>query len=309
MKKFIILLFIVLIGMKVNAQAVKTDTIFPYKIIGNRSERTVLSGNTTVPFNFVSKTIDDVLQKAIQNKDKVSVTYDPATLAIKRVRSVRLNDLQSFVFKHRKLAIGNFRFNKLESFSKNESDFTKALRATQPALTQVIPPGQIDSIFKYFQSLSCTNVDHCDRQNPCISYDYKIDGCYARAHMMRKILDEKYHFDCQKIFVEGRLRAINSGTCGGSCVKWGWHVAVYVQTLDASGQQIGLVIDPSLFDKACSIDDWAKAQGMACCTTCQAGAPGIPYLKPSYVYTPNGSTDDDYSGTYQTLYNYCRECH
>jgi hypothetical protein len=296
-------------GWQAYGQKLKTDTIYPYKIIGDQDERTLLSGNTTVPFNFTSGTIRLVLEKAIHNNDKVALTYDPVTLSIKKVKSVRLNDRQSFYFKHERLSLGNFNFNQLKPFSKNEIDFTKELRAAQPPLIQVIPHDQVDSIFKYFQSLSCTNVNSCDAKNPCITYDYKIDGCYARAHMMRKILAEKYHFDCQKIFVEGHLRAINSGSCSGKCVKWGWHVAVYVQTLDSVGNPIGLVIDPSLFDKACTIAEWANAQGMTCCATCQPGIPGIPYIKASYTYTPNGSTDDDYSKTMDTLYSYCKECH
>ena len=309
MKKLLILFVSVLFSFQVDAQNVKTATIFPYKIIGLAPERTILSGNTTTPFNFVSETIGQVLQKAIQNNNKVLITYDPATLSIKKVRSVRLTKLQAFLFKHRRLSIGKFRFNQLKSFSRNESDYTKALLETKPVLTQIIPSNQIEPIFRYFQSLSCNRTLNCDKKNPCISYNYKVDGCFARAHMMRKILAEKYKFDCQKIFIEGNLRVINSGSCGRRCVKWAWHVALYVQTNDAAGHKIGLVIDPSLFDRACSIKEWSTVQGISCCTSCQPGAPGIPYLKPSFVYTPKDTTDDDYLGTYQTLYDCCRECH
>ena len=124
---------------------------------------------------------------------------------------------------------------------------------------------------------------------------------------MRKLLAEQYGYDCQKIFVEGSLVVTNDGTCYPGCVNWGWHVAIYVLATGADGKQVGWVIDPSLFKAPCTMTDWASAQAQTC--DGDTGSPMQPYLKPSYVYTPNGSTDDDYSSTRKLLYKFCKNCH
>lgn len=311
MKKLILLSYLCIVANFMSAQTVKTDTIFPYKILSDDGQRgkTILSGNTTVPYSFSSAIIFKVFEKAIEGKNTVVVTYDPVTLMIKKAKTLHISDQGAFIFKHNSLNLAGFKFDEEISFNANEHRLLNELNQETSSLKQFIPTDSISLIFKYFQSLSCEQAEGCNRGNPCISFDYKIDGCYARAHLMRKILAEKFGYDCQKIFVEGKLRAINTGACGGQCVQWGWHVALNVKTTDVTGTLTDLVIDPSLFDRACSINEWTTAQGASCCPTCKPGNPATPYLKPSFVYTPNGSTDDNYSRTLKILYKYCKECH
>jgi hypothetical protein len=54
----------------------------------------------------------------------------------------------------------------------------------------------MNTAFNYLASRSC----HLLLSNPCIPFQYATDGCYARAHYMRKILDEQYGYNCWKIF-------------------------------------------------------------------------------------------------------------
>ena len=51
-------------------------------------------------------------------------------------------------------------------------------------------------------------------QNLCIPFQYANDGCYARAHMMRKHMNSSSK-DCYKIFAYGNLR-VNTSTTGES---------------------------------------------------------------------------------------------
>jgi hypothetical protein len=38
---------------------------------------------------------------------------------------------------------------------------------------------------------------------PCIPFQYVIDGCYARAHQMRRIITARYGYCCEKVFSFG----------------------------------------------------------------------------------------------------------
>lgn len=92
----------------------------------------------------------------------------------------------------------------------------------------------------------------------CIPFRYPVDGCFARAHAVRRILLNN-GYDCQKIFLYGNLAAKN-----GCCVTWGYHVAPLVDVSTSSGT-VTRVLDPSLFSSPVSIDVWVNGCLNASC--------------------------------------------
>jgi len=305
--------FLVFIGMCHNlfAQAAVMDTIYPFKLIGSKKNvvKFVLSDNSNLPYSIQGKRKIQKFVIAIAKKQKVAITYNPATLIIKSAIIISLSKSQIFKHRHNILAFKKSRFNKHKSFTKNETEFLSEISLGLSLLKNEVPADSLVIIFNYFQSLSCAVTKTCTTDDPCISFDYKINGCNARAHLMRKILADKFGYDCQKIFLEGNLTALNEGGCKGACVKWDWHVAIYVNSSNSNGKKTGFVIDPSLFNRPCSIIEWVEAQEKTCCTTCNPGFAEKPFLRPSYFYTPNGSTDENYYNTYELLNEYCQICH
>tara|TARA_R110000868_G_scaffold117599_4_gene312162 strand:- start:6080 stop:7648 length:1569 start_codon:yes stop_codon:yes gene_type:complete len=83
-----------------------------------------------------------------------------------------------------------------------------------------------------------------------ISWNYKMDGCYARAHLMARRFEEQgIHVD--KVWIKGDLRVPEAG------IQWNFHVAPIVYVEDAAGNVQKMVIDPSLMDGPVPVAQWS----------------------------------------------------
>ncbi|QDK43130.1 hypothetical protein DOM21_17050 [Bacteriovorax stolpii] len=84
-----------------------------------------------------------------------------------------------------------------------------------------------------------------------IAWKYKPDGCYARAHLMaRRFEEEGVRVD--KVWIKGDLYV--PGT--EPLIQWNFHVAPIVYVKNAKGETQKMVIDPSLFDKPVTVEEW-----------------------------------------------------
>jgi ribosomal protein S6E (S10) len=83
-----------------------------------------------------------------------------------------------------------------------------------------------------------------------ISWNFKDDGCVARAHIMaRRFEAEGVHVD--KVWIQGDL------TVPELHVQWDKHVAPIVYVEDNNKIE-KMVIDPSLFDRPVTVKEWEK---------------------------------------------------
>ena len=150
---------------------------------------------------------------------------------------------------------------------------------------------------------------------PCIPFQYVRDGCHARAHQMRKIIDHKYGYCVEKVFSfanqgSDTLR-VRADKWGGCCVAWWFHVAPFLRVRLRLGRfsiVLGMVIDPSMFNKPVLLSTWLSAQANA---TCGPNAKVSMYsIQPWTAYTPASyagtsfTTDPTYTKTNTTLNNY-----
>jgi Glutaminase len=146
---------------------------------------------------------------------------------------------------------------------------------------------------------------------PCIPFQYVIDGCYARAHKMRWIITQKYHYCCEKIFSFAipwpDTLAVQANKWGGCCVFWWYHVAPLVRVRLGRWAVLLMVIDPGMFDKPVLLTTWLAAQENK---TCSANAKVTQHsIQPGSAYAPNGGpssyiTDPNYVQTDATLLLY-----
>lgn len=83
-----------------------------------------------------------------------------------------------------------------------------------------------------------------------IPFGYPLDGCYARAHQMVRIMEEQGVI-AGKAFVEGQLYV---DTKFGE-VGWGYHVAPVV-LVKKDGKVQPYIFDPSIFDKPVPYETW-----------------------------------------------------
>lgn len=164
-------------------------------------------------------------------------------------------------------------------------------------IKKIVPSMEIlNEIFEFCKQQGCATgtatIDYC------IPFQYVVDGCYARAHKMRQIMENEFGYSCEKVFsYEGATGylAVDAGDC---CVYWWYHVAPLV-TVREDHQIKKYVMDPSMFDGPVSIETWTGAQENFDCTPYADF--GYSDITPGYIYAPGGSTDNFYSSTNWTL--------
>lgn len=169
------------------------------------------------------------------------------------------------------------------------------------AKVKKVLPGMavMNGIFDFCAAQGCATgtatIDYC------IPFQYVVDGCYARAHKMRQIMNEDYNYEPQKVFsYEGPsgFLAVDAGDC---CVFWWYHVAPLVTIKTATGTA-QYVIDPSMFSEPVSIATWTAAQeNLSCSPFADFGYTEITAGK---IYAPGGATDNSYISTNWTLQAY-----
>lgn len=159
----------------------------------------------------------------------------------------------------------------------------------------------VSNAFNYVNNLSCSSSN----VTGCIPFAYIADGCYARAHAMKRAIENTYSGKtCDKIFFIGRLVGKNSSCC----TEWRYHVAplVYVGSTQ-------YVLDPSTFSGPVSPTVWQNK--MLSIYDCVSLPYGSTYIKNGSVYSYNYMNgtygyDNSYSNTDATLaaYRYNSGC-
>jgi hypothetical protein len=97
-----------------------------------------------------------------------------------------------------------------------------------------------------------------------IAFEHPWNGCYARAHLMVRRL-QAMGVKPGKVwsFSNGEpLRARTNRDTRGF-VEWDYHVAPTVPVQGTDGKAYHMVIDPSMFNKPVSVNDWLNGQRKA----------------------------------------------
>jgi len=184
--------------------------------------------------------------------------------------------------------------------------------------TKIVPSyAKAQEIFDFCAQLAC-HLPGPYAVAPCIPFQYVRDGCYARAHQMRRIITTRYRYCCEKVFSFANQNndtlAVQANKWGGCCVTWWYHVAPLIRVrLRIKGYPrisltLAMVIDPGMFDKPVLLSTWLTAQQS---TSCNANAhvsmysiqPGSAYWPTNYAGTAFG-TDATYTLTEGTLVAY-----
>lgn len=87
-----------------------------------------------------------------------------------------------------------------------------------------------------------------------IAWNYIQDGCYARAHIVAKKIEEAGIY-VDKAWLKGNL---SYQAKSGYITRWNFHVAPMVYVRAKDGNILKYVIDPSTFDKPVPVETWAK---------------------------------------------------
>lgn len=89
-----------------------------------------------------------------------------------------------------------------------------------------------------------------------IPFKYGDDGCDARAFEIGHLLEKKESILVGKIFIEGEIWVESPNISTGE-VGWWMHVAPFVVVRKGKKNTV-MVIDPTLFDKLVSKEEWVR---------------------------------------------------
>lgn len=152
-----------------------------------------------------------------------------------------------------------------------------------------------------------------------IPFQYAKDGCYARAHAMRRVIEYNFGYTSYKRFIQSThanvlltVKATNWGN-PGCCITWGFHVAPLVRVRMSDGSLRLYVLDPSIFSAPVPMEVWDNSMIGNSSTACRNNSAYSNYYKryvtisDAYTFSPTGTsfvTDNYYTQTNSTLRNY-----
>ncbi|MGE5344007.1 MAG: protein-glutamine glutaminase family protein [Candidatus Omnitrophota bacterium] len=138
------------------------------------------------------------------------------------------------------------------SFGENESPESPASNPPDPPVTW----NRAVELFNQMKTQSCIP---CAMEASCIPFKYPYDGCWIRAHMMCYLMQAQGETP-EKIWISGNLHVLTANV--PECeVYWGWHVAPTLLVKPNDGPAVKMVIDPSLFNRPVTLEEWKTVQG------------------------------------------------
>lgn len=258
------------------------------------------------------------LKDAIKSKEPVKAVLNPRKGVVEKVGTPDAGEIKEF----RKTRIP------LENPSKSVRIDVKSI---DPTVFNIVDHRLKWPIFKLCKKIvpnykkAKEIFDFCAEQSchlpapydisPCIPFQYVRDGCYARAHKMRRIVTTKYGYCCEKVFSFANQGndslAVKADKWGGCCVTWWYHVTPLIRVKVSLGPWsfvLAMVIDPGMFDKPVLLSTWLAAQEN---TLCHPNANVSMYsIQAGSAYSPSNyagttfTTDPSYTATDATLIAY-----
>lgn len=255
------------------------------------------------------------LKTAFSKSTKVQVTFDPWQANIKEVSKPSVQELTRTSGGEFVTSVGTSRTINLATTTNESIDDVASMGiiniTTSTGLTNVVPDlATAQAMFNYLTTQCCA-IGGPYSLDQCISFQYCQDGCYARAHKMCYVINNKYHFDTHKIFSfansGGSSLSVRGDKWGGCCINWWYHVAPLINVKTPTGIK-SYVFDPAMFNQPVLLSTWLHFQENPACS----GAANVSMIniQPTSSYSPSSysglsfNTDPFYTSTNTTLVNY-----
>jgi hypothetical protein len=256
-----------------------------------------------------------MLQTALAAGTPLQITYDPWAARVLAATAATADDIALHSNGRGKAAEGGIVWHTagLTDEAIDHSPEISAINTTTGNLTAVIPDmATAQEMFNYISSQCCRlagpyAIDYC------ITFQYCPDGCYARAHKMCWILNNKYNYATQKVFSFANAGTdelcVKAERWGGCCINWWYHVAPLVTINTPSGPK-AYVFDPAMFIQPVPLSQWLHAQENPACAGSYNPHVSMINVQPTTSYSPTSysgltfDTDPTYSQTDTTLVNY-----
>jgi len=150
-------------------------------------------------FNIPNTALLSSLQQALSNHSKVKVTFNPWQAIVLQVNVPTSKEIANAslgpVTSEQGIII-NVDQNKINSGELDNPEKLGILNDnsnTHQALTNVIPNIATAELMFTYLARQCCRLGGPYDVDFCISFQYCEDGCYARAHKMCYVINNKYH--------------------------------------------------------------------------------------------------------------------
>jgi hypothetical protein len=284
-------------------------------IEGSKSLEVIFSENTEF-FTVSGMATINAIKDAFRSGTPLNVTFDPWQGVIVSVSAASAND--AAVLKSR-ISLANtgiatdFSKVKLADEMLDNPAEMGIMNTTDPGLNNLIPDFATAQLMFDFISRQCCALPGPYAIDYCIPFQYCIDGCYARAHKMCWIINNKYKYGTKKIFSFANTApdklCVQGQKWGGCCIRWWYHVAPLVTIKTPAGPK-AYVFDPAMFNQPVLLSTWLHAQENPACAAGFNPHVTMINVQPTSSYSPSGSsgllfsTDPTYSATNSTLNTY-----
>lgn len=257
-------------------------------------------------------------EASFRNKTPVKIIIDIRQGILLKVMEPSAEELKLFLEFRKEMFIGDssrrINITRIDTSTFNIVD--QYLKWPAFNLCQKVVPdyAKAKEIFDYCATQSC-HLPGPTQVTPCIPFQFVQDGCYARAHKMRWIIEQYFGYCSEKVFsfatIDNHRLNVKANKWGGCCVEWWYHVTPLIRVKSTRGLKpvtLAYVIDPGMFDKPVLLSTWLAAQKT---TSCNPNSMVDTYsIQSSTAYTPsypNGTpyaTDPNYTQTNSMLINY-----
>ena len=260
-----------------------------YKIMFNKNAEV---------FDISDITMLSKLRKALTSKNNLKITFNPWTAKIEKVDDLTNAETAQYTSKYAQSNQG-IAINVNNLSTSDELDNAERLgiiNTTSPStgLTNVVPDMATAQLMFNYLTKQCCALSGPYGVDYCISFQYADDGCYARAHKMCYVINNKYNYSTHKIFSFANAGAdvlsVQAQKWGGCCVNWWYHVAPLVNIKTTTGVK-AFVFDPAMFDQPVLLSVWLHAQENPVCVSWGVGNVSMINIQPTTSYAPA-----DYSG-------------
>lgn len=266
----------------------------------------VIFNENTAFFTVTDAASIAVIKNAFSTGTPVQITYDPWQSVVISATQPSAQDaatVNSRVKINGAATAVKIDFTRMTDDVINEPQAMGVLNTTDPGLNNLIPDFATAQMMFNYIAQQC-----CDLPGPyaidyCIPFQYCQDGCYARAHKMVWIINNRYKYGTKKIFSfanagtgPGTPRLCVQGQkWGGCCIRWWYHVAPLVTVKTPSGPK-AYVFDPAMFNQPVLLATWLHAQENPACAGVYIPKVVMINVQPNSSYWPSGSTGYSFSG-------------
>ncbi len=282
----------------------------------------VLFGQLEEVFRVQDATLLAFLQNALNTATPVKVTVNPWTASVTAAVAPTADEIKTL--NSRTIVDGTKGAVKIDLNTAGAGTFddvsstsilgARGVNTTTGNLTSMIPDMATAQLMFNYITKQCCALAGPYAIDYCISFQYCEDGCYARAHKMCWIINNKFNYATQKIFSFANNSTdelcVQGQKWGGCCVNWWYHVAPLVTIKTSTGPK-AFVFDPAMFDQPVLLSVWLHAQENPACVP-GGKTPRVTMInvQPTSSYSPatysgySFDTDPSYSATNSTLVSY-----